>query len=380
VRYRPRIGTPHPTTSWWRRPLAWRAPPTAELGLIGRAALAAGLAWWVGELVSENTTPLLAVFTALVVLQATTRATLRIAFTRSIAVVVGAILGVALGEAVPLTAVTVALLVAAALIVADFAMRLPLAAARQVPIAMVLVLAATTADEAGSIWTRAAQTALGAAIGAGVTLLLPISRVAELRRTLAARAHLVSGVWALIAAGLATSWSTDDATGWRRLARGMVDELGPMAGSREVAAALDATRWTYHRRRDEAALHVLGAWADWLDEAAVSVVHLAEDLERAAATAGRSPAAWPSAAELCASVAAATAATADQATAPTVDDPADRHLRRAATEVSKLLGGPAQPAPLVDERAVAADVDRLVCRLRPTSAAVTLRAASPSPR
>jgi hypothetical protein len=356
--------------------LAWRASPDVELGLIGRAALAAGLSWWVADLATSVTTPLLAVFTALVVLQATTRATLRMAITRTLAVVVGAILGVALGEAIPLTALTVALIVAVALFVADFAMRLPLAAARQVPMVMVLVLAAATADDdTGSIWSRALQTALGAAIGAGVSVLLPTSRVSELTRALTARARRLGAVWELIAAGLAAPWTIDDATAWRRQAGTTLGDPGPTAGSSDIELARQASRWSYRRRRDGVALDALTAYAGWLDEATVAVGRLVDDLERAAPD--RSLASWPRVAEMSAAVATAIAATADEARAPSIDDPADRALRQATSEVNRAPSG--QPTPRVDQQTVAADIDRLVCRLRPMPAAVT-RAASPSPR
>jgi hypothetical protein len=355
--------------------LAWRAPPDVELGLIGRAALAAGLSWWLADLVAEGTTPLLAVFTALVVMQATTRATLRMAITRTLGVAVGIFLGVVLGDVIPLTAVTVAVVVAVALVVADFAMRLPLAAARQVPMAMVLVLAATTADGAGSIWSRAAQTALGAATGAAVMLVLPVSRVGDLRRLLATRARRLSAVWEAIGAGLATPWSPEDAATWRRDVRAAVAAGG---AADEVVVARDAARWSHRRRRDRATLDVLAAWRDWLDTTAASVVRLAEDLERAAANPMQPRPAWPTAATLSTAVGAAIAASVAQAAAPAADDPVDGALRRAAVTAGPVVAGAGQTR-AVDERTVASDIDRLVQRLRPTPIVVT-RAASPSPR
>ena len=75
---------------------------------------------------------------------------------------------------------------------------------------MVVVLAATTYDEPGSVWILAAQTAMGAAIGAAVVLLLPVSRVADRRRALSAPARRLAEVWSLVGAGLAGGWSADE--------------------------------------------------------------------------------------------------------------------------------------------------------------------------
>ena len=371
------IGSREPRgIAWWRRPLAWQTPTNVEIGLIGRASLAAGLSWWIADVTAADTTPLVAVFTAVVVIQVSTRATLRMAVARTLAVVVGACLGLALGEAVTLRGLSVAVAVGISLFVADFALRLPLAAARQVPMSMVVVLAATTYDEPGSVWTLAAQTAMGAAIGAAVVLLLPVSRVADRRRALSARARRLAEVWSLVGAGLAGGWSADEATRWRRLARAATDDGGAMSDPR---LAREASSWSYRRRRDDAELDALEVWARWLDAAAATAVSLTDDLEAEAARAHAAPKEWPAAAAIMASLAAGIAATANRAAGPSVLGAADDELRRAAAEARRSLGGgQSSPSPpVVDERTVVADVARLVTRLQEVR---VTPAASPSPR
>ncbi len=346
--------------------------------MIARAALAAGLAWWLADLVSgDEAAPLLAVFTALVVIQVSTRASLRMAVARTAAVVIGAFLGLALGDRVALSAVTVAVIVAAALLLADLALRLPLGAARQVPITMVLVLAAAPEAGTGSIWSRAAQTAMGAAVGAAVTLLLPVSRVADRRHTLVERARRLHDVYALVGTDLGAAWAPDRAAVWRRTGSAAADELAEASSDLDIA--VNSTAWSYRRRRDRAALDELEPWARWLETTAAALTTLIGDLGWVAHRAeGRQPA-MPALAAMVAGVAAAIGATIDRTAAPTVGDAADRALERVTTDARQRVGGGA-PSHLVDATSLAADVARLAARLRPPRDAVRSPAASPWPR
>jgi hypothetical protein len=345
--------------------------------MIGRAALAAGVSWWLADLTSTGATPILTTFTALVVIQVSTRASVRMAIARTAAVVVGALLGLAVGATLPLRGLTVAILVAVALLLADFALRLPLAAARQVPMGMLVVIAAVSADEPVAIGLRVAQTAMGAAVGAAVTLLLPVSRVADCRRLLVERARRVSGVYADVASGLAAEWTVELAATWRRRAAPVADEVEEAAS--DVHLARNAAAWSYRRRRDRAALDELATWTQWLDAAAAAMTTLAGDLEHLASrvTTPRPP--MPAVSVMLTSVATAIAETARHAAAPVDDDTADRALRRVATE-GRHGPGSDLPPEVVDDASVAGDVRRLAVRLRPSGGAVTSPAAWPSPR
>src|SRR4051794_23438540 len=139
---RPRATQPSSATRrgarglWERaaRAVSWTRPTSSEISTVGKSALAAGLAWWVAAAITNVDAPVIASLTALVALQVSARASLRAALQRSGAVVLGVLLALALGDAVDLNALTVALLVAVTLGVGELVLRLPRAAARQVPI------------------------------------------------------------------------------------------------------------------------------------------------------------------------------------------------------------------------------------------------------
>ena len=77
---------------------------------------------------------------------------------RSAAVVLGVLLALAVGDTIRLNGVTIGLLVAGSLAIAELLFRLPLWAATQVPISILVVLGAVaTPDRAtagGERWTR----------------------------------------------------------------------------------------------------------------------------------------------------------------------------------------------------------------------------------
>ena len=79
---------------------------------------------------------------------------------------------------------TVGVLVAVSLGVAQLVLRLPAAAARQVPISILVVLTAVTSGPESSGWSRAVDTVVGAAVGVVVSLMLPASRLVDARQTL----------------------------------------------------------------------------------------------------------------------------------------------------------------------------------------------------
>ena len=112
----------------WRRvasAVTWAPPTWTEIGTVAKAGCAAGLAWWLAEVVTDEPSPTLAALTALVVVQVSVRGSFLTAIQRSAAVVLGVLLGLAIGDALDLNAVTVAMLVAVSLGVAELGLRLP---------------------------------------------------------------------------------------------------------------------------------------------------------------------------------------------------------------------------------------------------------------
>ena len=60
------------------------------------------------------------------------------------------------------------------------------------------------------------DTILGAAIGVGVSLAFPASRLVDARQTLERLADSVAGVLESMGAGLQQTWSTEQTEDWRR--------------------------------------------------------------------------------------------------------------------------------------------------------------------
>src|SRR6185436_1225736 len=131
----------------------WTRPTSTQIGLVVKSAIAAGVAWAVAGQVTGVGSPVLASLSAIVVVQVSVRASVRSALQRSLAVVLGVLAALAISRALDLTAVTVTLLVAASLGLAELVLRLPRSAARQVPVSMLVVLAAANSDN-GEAWHR----------------------------------------------------------------------------------------------------------------------------------------------------------------------------------------------------------------------------------
>ena len=181
----------------WQRVVdaaSWTPPTSTEIGVIAKSGLAAGLSWWIAGLVTGVPDPVLAPLTAIVVVQVSVRSSVRTAFQRSVAVVLGVLLALAIGDALEWNGFTVAVLVAVSLGVAQLVLRLPAAAARQVPISGLVVLTAASSSAESSAWRRALDTLIGAAVGIVVSLVLPASRVVDARQGLERLADNLGGV------------------------------------------------------------------------------------------------------------------------------------------------------------------------------------------
>src|SRR5689334_11810770 len=111
----------------WQRvasEVTWAPPTWTEIGTVAKAGVAAGLAWWLANAVTDEPSPVLASLTAVVVVQVSIRGSMLTAVQRSAAVVLGVLVALAIGDAVDLDALTVALLVAVSLGVAELLLRL----------------------------------------------------------------------------------------------------------------------------------------------------------------------------------------------------------------------------------------------------------------
>ena len=223
-----------------------------------KSGLAAGLSWWIAGLVTGVSGPALAPLTALVVVQVSVRASVRLALQRSAAVVLGVLLALAIGDALTLNGFTVGVLAALSLGVTELVFRLPAAAARQVPVSVLVVLTAVTSSPITYGWLRAVDTVIGAAVGVAVSLVLPASRLVDARQTLDRLGSAVGGVLASMGAGLQQPWSTDQTAEWRRLARTARDPLVRQA-IEAVGNGREAARWNVRDRRH---INVLGRYED----------------------------------------------------------------------------------------------------------------------
>jgi uncharacterized membrane protein YgaE (UPF0421/DUF939 family) len=228
--------------------LPWTPPTSTEIGVVVKSALAAGVAWWIAGLVTGEGTPVLASLTAIVVVQVSVRASVRSAIERSAAVVLGVIAALAISRWLELNSLTVTLLVAASLGVAELVLRLPRAAARQVPVSMLVVLAAVSLHEERQGWHRVVDTVLGAAIGVGVSLVFPASRLVDARQTLERLADSTAKVLESMGAGLQETWSIEQTEAWRRQARVTRGRLVDQAVE-AVGSGREAARWNVRDRR-----------------------------------------------------------------------------------------------------------------------------------
>ena len=137
----------------WQRvahAVSWTPPTSTELGVVAKSGLAAGLAWWVALAITGVSDPVLASLTAIVVVQVSVRASMRTALQRSAAVVLGVLVALAIGDALALNGFTVGALVAVSLGIAQLVLRLPAAAARQLPVTVLVVLTAVASSEAAT--------------------------------------------------------------------------------------------------------------------------------------------------------------------------------------------------------------------------------------
>jgi uncharacterized membrane protein YgaE (UPF0421/DUF939 family) len=272
--------------------LTWTAPTSTEVGLVTKSALAAGLAWWTAGLLVDVPAPVLASLTAVVVVQVSARSSLRAALQRSVAVVLGVLLALAIGDALTLNGITVAVLVAVSLGVAQLALRLPPAAARQVPISGLVVLTAVSFTPETSAWQRAADTLIGAAVGVAVSLVLPASRLVDARQTIDRLAESLGVSLDRMGQGLQHEWATMQTEAWRRDARTTRVRLVEQAAE-AIGNSREAAQWNFRDRRHVEVLRRYEELLPRLERTAIGVSVIARGLDDHARLTGTSHPAMP---------------------------------------------------------------------------------------
>ena len=184
------------------------------------------------------------------------------------------------------------MLVAVSLGVAQLVLRLPRAAARQVPVSLLVVLTAVAANQESQAGRRALDTLLGAAVGVVVSLVLPASRLVDARQTLDRLADGLEGVLETMGSGLQQPWSTDQTEEWRRTARTVRDRLVDQAAE-AVGNGREAARWNVRDRRH---IDVLGRYEDVmprLERTAIGVSVISRGLDDHARLSGTMHRAMP---------------------------------------------------------------------------------------
>jgi len=255
----------------------WTRPTSTQIGLVVKSAVAAGVAWAVAGLVTGVGSPVLASLSAIVVVQVSVRSSVRTALERSLAVVLGVLAALAISRTLDLTAVTVTLLVAASLGVAELVLRLPRSAARQVPVSILVVLAAADSDN-GQAWHRVIDTIIGAAIGVVVSLAFPASRLVDARQTIDRLAESLANALDTMGIGLQQSWSTEQTESWRHqahMSRGPLVEQAVEA----VGNGRESARWNVRDRRHIAELTTLEELMPRLERTAIGVSVIARGLD-----------------------------------------------------------------------------------------------------
>jgi hypothetical protein len=293
-----------------RAAVSWTPPTSTDLATVAKSGLAAGLAWWVARAVTDAPDPVLASLTALVAVQVSVRSSVRTAIQRSVAVVLGVLLALAIGDTLDLNSITVAVLVAASLGVAELVLRLPPAAARQVPISGLVVLSAVSLSPETSASRRAVDTLLGAAVGVVVSLVLPASRLVDARQTLDRLGDTVGGVLGTMGSALQQPWSTEQTAAWRRAARTARERLvreatDAIGNGREVA------QWNVRDRRHAGVLGAYEVFLPRLERTAIGVSVISRGLDDHAGLTGTTHDAMPRMGALLMALAAAVRASVE---------------------------------------------------------------------
>jgi uncharacterized membrane protein YccC len=308
----------------------WTRPTTAEIAVVLKAGLAAGISFSLARIVTDVANPLLAPATAIVTVHATAWTSLRTAVQRTVAVAMGVIVALVVGDAVPINGLTVAILVTVSLALSVLLLRFSGGAANQLPITVLFVLAVVSLGQRSYGIGRAVDTIIGAAVGAVVSLAFPASRLQDAHDALGRLATEVAGCLGAMGAGLQQPWSEEATSAWEDraqrartgLARRAVDAVG--SGRR-------AARWNHRDRGHLGDLSWYEDMAPRLERISIGVSEIARDLDRTAARRSDPHPPTPKLGALLEALADAVRAVGVQ-----LDAPEDEYTMRAALQNVRL--------------------------------------------
>ena len=256
----------------------WTPPTTNEIATIGKAALASSLAWVVASAVTDVPDPVLAPLAALITVRVSVYASVRHALQRSAAVVLGVLVAVAIGNAIGLNALTVGLLTGGSLAVAVLVLRLPRQAANQVPVSVLVVMAALATRHATDGWERALNTVIGAAVGAAVSLALPASRLNHARQSLERLGTTLGDVLEAMGNGVGEAWTSKQSAEWRTKAHVARERLVDDAKD-AIGSGREAAQWNIRDRRHVDELGRYEAVLPRVERTAIGVSSIARGLD-----------------------------------------------------------------------------------------------------
>jgi hypothetical protein len=163
--------------------------------------------------------------------------------------------------------------------------RLPRAAARQVPISGLVVLSALAANQDASAAVRALDTLIGAAVGVAVSLLLPASRLVDARQTLERLGDGLGRELDTMGTSIAEPWTATQSREWRRTTHVVRDRMVEQAVE-AVGHGRESARWNVLDRRHTETLGRYEEALPPLQRTAIGVWVIARSLDDQARAAG----------------------------------------------------------------------------------------------
>ncbi|WP_407836499.1 aromatic acid exporter family protein [Streptomyces sp. DSM 116496] len=256
-----------------------------DASMVVRAAISAGLAWWIASVLLHSDAASLAPAGAVLATQTTPFATARKSLQRAAGILFGFLLGVAATASIGTNTVSVALVVLVGMF-AGRAMKLG-SQMHQIALTAVLVMGAATTFGYGS--ARLEDNVVGVLVGTCVGLALPApgftrragEELARLNRQMAA-------LLTEIARGLAEDEWAARTGDWVRRARSLSKELD--AVRRAVREAEDAIRWSPRGRFARPRLDRLAEATQCLDHVGHQVRGITRGLYNLTFREGRPPA------------------------------------------------------------------------------------------
>jgi uncharacterized membrane protein YccC len=208
--------------------------------LAAKAAIGAGLAWWVAGAADGSVTPYFAPLGVLLVVQPTVYDSLSRAVQRVVGVTVGVIAALVVSHFVGLSGWSIAGFAFVGMLL-GWILRLGPQGVVQIPVSALLVLVVGSTTP-GYAWARIVDTLIGVGIGAAAVLLSPS---APSREALVAAATEplagLAGVLREAGTGIAGTWTRAEAEKWFADASGVVDAV--MEQRRRTESQKVGARW-----------------------------------------------------------------------------------------------------------------------------------------